>query len=74
MIILIVALETKLQRVTVEQYLDVLICLSIVAKLAAWTSGEAKREVKDLIYSATSATSAPTRRLKTAQVAVERAA
>lgn len=37
---------TRLQRVTVEQYLDVLIRLSMVTKLGAWTSGEAKREVK----------------------------
>lgn len=37
---------TRLQRVTVEQYLDVLIRLSMVTRLGAWTSGEAKREVK----------------------------
>ena len=37
---------TRLQRVTVEQYLDVLIRLSMVTKLGAWTSGEGKREVK----------------------------
>ncbi len=37
---------TRLQRVTVEQYLDVLIRLSMVTRLGAWTSGEGKREVK----------------------------
>ncbi|MXY32550.1 MAG: ATP-binding protein [Boseongicola sp. SB0664_bin_43] len=36
----------RLQRVTVEQYLDVLTRLSMVTKLGAWTSGEGKREVK----------------------------
>ena len=37
---------TKLQRVTVDQYLDILIRLSIVTKIGAWTSGEGKREIK----------------------------
>ncbi len=37
---------TKLQRVTAEQHLDVLIRLSMVTRLGAWTSGEPKREVK----------------------------
>lgn len=37
---------TRLQRVTVEQYLDVLIRLSMVTRLGAWTSGEDKQEVK----------------------------
>ncbi|MYA87567.1 MAG: ATP-binding protein [Boseongicola sp. SB0662_bin_57] len=36
----------RLQRVTVEQYLDVLTRLSMVTRLGAWTSGEGKREVK----------------------------
>ncbi|MYI69814.1 MAG: DUF4143 domain-containing protein, partial [Boseongicola sp. SB0673_bin_14] len=36
----------RLQRVTVEQYLDVLARLSMVTKLGAWTSGEGKREVR----------------------------
>ena len=41
---------TKLQRVTAEQYLDVLIRLSMVTRRGAWTSGEAKREVKQPIF------------------------
>ena len=35
------------QRNTVEQYLDVLMRLSLVIKLGAWTSGEARREIKN---------------------------
>lgn len=38
---------TKLRRETVEQYLDILIRLSMVSKLGAWSSGEGKREVKN---------------------------
>lgn len=38
---------TKLQRITVEDYLDILIRLSLVIKLGAWTSGEGKREIKN---------------------------
>lgn len=41
---------TKLQRVTVEQYLDILIRLSMLTKLGAWTSGEDKREIKNPKY------------------------
>lgn len=41
---------TKLQRVTVNQYLDILIRLSMVTKLGAWTSGEGKREIKQAKY------------------------
>lgn len=41
---------TKLQRVTVDQYLDILIRLSMITKLGAWTSGESKREVKQPKY------------------------
>ena len=41
---------TKLQRVTVEQYLDILIRLSMLTKLGAWTSGEGKREIKNPKY------------------------
>lgn len=37
---------TKLQRITVDQYLDILIRLSLVTKLGAWMSGEGKREIK----------------------------
>ena len=35
------------QRSTVEQYLDVLTRLSLVVRLGAWTSGEARREIKN---------------------------
>ena len=35
------------QRKTVEQYLDVLMRLSLVVKLGAWTSGETRREIKN---------------------------
>lgn len=41
---------TKLQRVTVDQYLDILIRLSMLTKLGAWTSGEGKREIKQAKY------------------------
>ncbi len=39
-----------IQRDTVEQYLDVLIRLSMIVKLGAWTSGEGKREIKNAKY------------------------
>ncbi len=38
---------TKLQRVTVDQYLDILMRLSMIIKLGAWTSGEGRREIKN---------------------------
>lgn len=41
---------TKLQRVTVDQYLDILMRLSMLTKLGAWTSGEGKREIKQPKY------------------------
>ena len=41
---------TKLQRVTVDQYLDILVRLSMLTKLGAWTSGEGKREIKQPKY------------------------
>ena len=41
---------TKLQRITVDQYLDILIRLSMVTKLGAWTSGEGKRNIKQPKY------------------------
>lgn len=41
---------TKLQRATVDQYLDILTRLSMITKLGAWTSGESKREVKQPKY------------------------
>ncbi|WP_233270595.1 ATP-binding protein [Chachezhania sediminis] len=37
---------TRLQRVTVDQYLDILIRLSLVTKLGAWSSGESRREIR----------------------------
>lgn len=40
----------KLQRITVDQYLDVLLRLSMVTKLGAWTSSEGKREIKTPKY------------------------
>ena len=36
-----------IQRKTTEQYLDVLLKLSIVTRLGAWTSGESRREIKN---------------------------
>ena len=36
-----------LQRATVEQYLDVLMRLFVICRLGAWTSGEARREIKN---------------------------
>ena len=44
------AKRTKLQRITVDQYLDILIRLSMLTKLGAWTSGEGKREIKQPKY------------------------
>jgi predicted AAA+ superfamily ATPase len=41
---------TKLQRVTVDQYLDILVRLSMLTKLGAWTSGEGRREIKQPKY------------------------
>ena len=40
----------KVRRETVEQYLDVLLRLSMITKLGAWTSGESKREIKNAKY------------------------
>jgi uncharacterized protein len=40
----------KIRRETVEQYLDVLLRLSMITKLGAWTSGESKREIKNAKY------------------------
>lgn len=36
----------KLKRETVEQYLDILMRLSLVTKLGAWMPGESKRDIK----------------------------
>ena len=36
----------KLKRETVDQYLDILLQLSMVTKLSAWTPGEGKRDIK----------------------------
>ena len=41
---------SRLQPITVEQYLDILIRLSMPIKLGAWTSGESKREIKNPKY------------------------
>lgn len=41
---------TKLQRITVDQYLDILLRLSMITKLGAWTSGESRREIKQPKY------------------------
>ena len=41
-----IARLTRLQRATVEQYIDILIRLSMVTKLGDWTSGDGKREIK----------------------------
>ena len=38
------------QRSTVNQYLDVLLRLSLIVKLGAWTSGEARREIRNAKY------------------------
>lgn len=40
----------QIRRETVEQYLDVLLRLSVIIKLGAWTSGEGKREIKNPKY------------------------
>ena len=40
----------KIRRETVEHYLDVLLRLSVIVKLGAWTSGEGKREIKNPKY------------------------
>ena len=39
-----------IQRPTLEQYMDVLSRLSIISRLGAWTSGEARREIKNAKY------------------------
>ena len=38
------------RRSTVNQYLDVLLRLSLIVKLGAWTSGESGREIKNAKY------------------------
>ena len=42
----VLARLTKLQRVTVDQYLDILTRLSMITKVGSWVSSEAKREIK----------------------------
>ncbi len=37
----------QVRRETVEQYLDILLRLSMIYKLGAWSSGEDKREIKN---------------------------
>ena len=39
-----------IDRATVDQYLDVLMRLSLIIKLGAWTSGESRREIKNAKY------------------------
>lgn len=39
-----------LQRPTLDQYLDILMRLSLITKLGAWTSGESRREIKQPKY------------------------
>lgn len=41
---------TRLQRVTVDQYLEILTRLSLVTRLGAWTAGEGKRDIKQPKY------------------------
>ncbi|MGF1543182.1 MAG: ATP-binding protein [Parvularculaceae bacterium] len=36
-----------LTRVTIDQYMDVLLRLSLVVRLGAWSSGESRREIKN---------------------------
>lgn len=40
----------QIRRETTEQYIDILLRLSVVVKLGAWTSGEGKREIKNPKY------------------------
>ena len=40
----------KLKRETVDQYLDILLRLSMVTKLSAWMPGEGKRDIKQPKY------------------------
>ncbi|MCY3983822.1 MAG: ATP-binding protein [Roseovarius sp.] len=40
----------KIRRETTEQYVDILLRLSVVVKLDAWASGEGKREIKNPKY------------------------
>ncbi|MGB5558172.1 MAG: ATP-binding protein [Paracoccaceae bacterium] len=40
----------KIRRETSEQYIDILLKLSVVVKLGAWASGEGKREIKNPKY------------------------
>lgn len=41
------AADLALKRETVDQYLDILMQLSLIIKLGAWSSGESKREIKN---------------------------
>ncbi len=42
--------DLGIQRVTVEQYLDILVKLSVVIRLGHWTSGEGSRDIKNAKY------------------------
>ena len=44
------ASDLGIQRVTVEQYLDILVKLSVVIRLGHWTSGEGSRDIKNAKY------------------------
>ncbi len=44
------ASDLGIQRVTVEQYLDILVKLSVVSRLGHWTSGEGRRDIKNAKY------------------------
>lgn len=44
------ARDLGIQRVTVEQYLDILVKLSVVIRLGHWTSGEGSRDIKNAKY------------------------
>lgn len=48
------------RRRTVEQYPDVLIRLSLVVRLGAWTSGESRREIKNAKHHRNRAMKQPT--------------
>jgi len=40
----------KVRRETIEQYIDILLRLSVIVQLGAWASGEGKREIKNPKY------------------------
>lgn len=44
------ASDLGIQRVTVEQYLDILVKLSVVSRLGHWSTGEGSRDIKNAKY------------------------